>query len=201
MDIRKQISVLTGLFAAPKKILFSVVVALAMVNSSKAETSGKPETAHPSQIVLKEIVIWLSTNFDLPRIFMHPNIEIVPRAEIAALLYKGFVWVAPRDIVSENQRGPPLDTSGVVAVYDDEMKTIYLREGWTGATPAERSILVHQMVHHLQNLGKLKYECPPAREALAYAAQDKWLALSELNLVDEFELDPFMLAVGTRCIY
>jgi hypothetical protein len=63
------------------------------------------------------------------------------------------------------------------------------------------TILVHQMVHHLQNLGKLKYECPPAREALAYAAQDKWLALSELKLVDEFELDPFMLAVGTRCIY
>ncbi len=200
--MQKRTPPLNGFFMALGKILLSVaLLALVVVGPSKAQTNRKPETAHPSQIVLKQIVIWLSTNFDLPRIFMHPNIEIVSRAEIAALLCKGFVWVAPRDIVTENRRGPPLDTSGVVAVYDDEMKTIYLHEGWTGATPAERSILVHQMVNHLQNLGKLKYECSPAREALAYAAQDKWLALSGLNLVDEFELDPFMLAVGTRCIY
>ena len=96
--------------------------------------------------------------------------------------------------------GPP-HAREVIAVYDDEMKTIYLPEGWTGATPAERSVLVHEMVHHLQNLGKLKYECPPAREELAYAAQDRWLGLSGLNLADEFEIDPFMLTVSTRCIY
>jgi hypothetical protein len=65
--------------------------------------------------------------------------------------------VAPRDIVIESQRGSP-DVREAVAAYDDEMKTIYLPEGWTGATPAERSVLVHPMVHHLQNLGKLKYE-------------------------------------------
>ena len=98
------------------------------------------------------------------------------------------------------RRGPSLRTN-THHQANLAFNRLCLREGRTGATPAERSILVHQMVHHLQNLGKLKYECPPAREALAYAAQDKWLALSELNLVDEFELDPFMLAVGTRCIY
>lgn len=201
MKMRKQTTVRGGLFAALRTILLSVTfVSLAVTNPSKAQTGGKPETAHPSQTVLKEIVIWLSTNFDLPRIFMHPNVEIVSRVEIAALRYNGFVWVAPRDIVTEGERGPP-DTSGVAAVYDDKMKTIYLPEGWTGVTPAERSILVHAMVHHLQNLGNLKYECPPAREQLAYAAQDKWLGLSGLNLIDEFGLDPFILAVGTRCIY
>ena len=56
-------------------------------------------------------------------------------------------------------------------------------------------------VHHLQNLGKLKYKCPPAREELAYAAQDRWLGLSGLNLADEFEIDPLTLVVSTRCIY
>jgi hypothetical protein len=192
---------LNGFFVALGKILLSVAfIALAMVDATKAQADEKPITTHPSPAVLKEIVIWLSTNFDLPRILSHPNVEIVPPGEINALRFKGFAWVAPRDIVTESQRGP-LSAREVVAVYDDEMKTIYLTEGWTGATPAEQSVLVHEMVHHLQNLGKLKYECPPAREELAYAAQDKWLGLSGLNLADEFEIDPFTLVVSTRCIY
>jgi hypothetical protein len=188
-------------FVALGKVFLSVAfIALAAADASKVQADEKPITTHPSPAVLKEIVIWLSTNFDLPRILSHPNVEIVPPAEINALRFKGFAWVAPRDIVTESQRGP-LSAREVVAVYDDEMKTIYLPEGWTGATPAEQSVLVHEMVHHLQNLGKLKYECLPAREELAYAAQDKWLGLSELNLADEFEIDPFTLVVSTRCIY
>jgi len=180
--------------------LFAAVVALAVFGASNVRASEKPVTAHPSQRVLKDIVIWLSTNFDLPRILIHPNIEIVPRAEIEALRYKGFLWLAPHDIAVESQRGP-LGAREVVAVYDDAMKTIYLPEGWTGTTPAEQSVLVHEMVHHLQTLGKLKYDCPPAREQLAYAAQDQWLRLSGLNLTDEFEIDAFTLAISTHCIY
>ncbi len=180
--------------------LFAAVVALAVYGASNVSASEKPATAHPSQRVLKDIVIWLSTNFDLPRILINPNIEIVPRAEIEALRYKGSPWLAPHDIAVESQRGP-LGAREVVAVYDDAMKTIYLPEGWTGTTPAEQSVLVHEMVHHLQGLGELKYDCPPAREQLAYAAQDEWLRLSGLNLADEFEIDPFTLAISTRCIY
>jgi hypothetical protein len=183
-----------------KVILSAVLVALVMLGASSVRASEKPQTVRPSPAVLKGIVIWLWESFDLPRILIYPNIEIVPRAEIDALGYKGFAWVAPRDIAIESQRGP-LNAREVVAAYDDEMKTIYLPEGWTGATPAEQSVLVHEMVHHLQNLGKLKYDCAPAREQLAYAAQDKWLSLSGLNLADEFEIDPFTLVVSTRCIY
>jgi hypothetical protein len=180
--------------------LFAAVVALAVFGVSNVRASEKPVTARPNQRVLKDIVIWLSTNFDLPRILIHPNIEIVPPAGIEALRYKGFLWLAPRDIAVESQRGP-LGAREVVALYDDAMKTIYLPEGWTGATPAEQSVLVHEMVHHLQSLGKLKYDCPPAREQLAYAAQDQWLRLSGLNLTDEFEIDALTLAISTRCIY
>src|SRR5260221_11569978 len=34
------------------------------------------------------------------------------------------------------------------------------RNGGKGRTPAELSILVHEMVHHFQNVLGLKHECP-----------------------------------------
>jgi Domain of unknown function (DUF6647) len=89
----------------------------------------------------------------------------------------------------------------IVAVYDDANRTIYLPEGWTGVTPAEQSLLVHEMVHHLQNLGKLKYECSEAREKLAFAAQEQWLGLFGRSLSSEFDIDPFTLKVKTVCGY
>jgi hypothetical protein len=183
-----------------KVILSAVLVALSISLASNVGASEKPATAYPSSAVLKQIVIWLWTNFDLPRIFIYPNIEFVSRDEIDAMRYKGFAWVAPLDVVITTQ-GEPLHPREVSALYDDEMKTIYLPKQWTGATAAEQSVLVHEMVHHLQGLGKLEYDCPSAREQLAYAAQEKWLGRSGLNLANEFEIDPFTLAVSTRCIY
>src|ERR1044072_2832093 len=100
--MQERFRTLDGFFEALGKVLLSVAfIALAMVGPSEAPPNRNPEIAHPSHTVLKEIVIWLSTNFDLPRILILPNIEIVPRTEISALTYKGFVWVAPRDIVIE----------------------------------------------------------------------------------------------------
>ncbi len=87
----------------------------------------------------------------------------------------------------------------IVSVYDDATKTIYLPEGWTGATPAELSILVHEMVHHLQNTGRLKFECLQEREQLAYRAQEQWLSLFGGSLLHDFEIDRLTILVTTRC--
>src|SRR5262245_48393551 len=76
-----------------------------------------------------------------------------------------------------------------------------LPERWTGTTAAELSVLVHEMVHHVQNVGGLKYQCPQEREKLAYMAQDRWLGLFGHNLEADFELDAFSLLVKTRCLY
>jgi hypothetical protein len=78
-------------------------------------------------------------------------------------------------------------------------RTIYLPKTWTGDTPVELSILVHEMVHHLQNLAGMTFACPGAREKLAYAAQKDWLALFGHDLFTEFETDAFTLLVRTEC--
>ena len=61
--------------------------------------------------------------------------------------------------------------------------------------------LLHELVHHIQTTAHLKYECPAAREKLAYAAQEKWLGLFNLSLASEFNIDPFTLKVATECAY
>jgi hypothetical protein len=157
---------------------------------------------HPMNALLTAVMLWLSANFDLPPIYSNPNIEFVSLTKIAALRSKGVLSNEPKDITSTKDNvSAPSNQREVVAVYDSEMKTIYLPEGWTGSTPAELSVLVHEMVHHLQNLSRSKFECPQAREKLAYAAQERWLGLFGRNLLVEFEIDPFTLLVTTGCVY
>jgi len=140
---------------------------------------------------MRSILSWLAANFNLPAIQEAPRIEFIPPTSMAQIRYHGSV----------GNQAMPLDLGrDIVAVYDDSKRTIYLPEGWTGVTPAEQSLLVHEMVHHLQNLGNLKYECPEAREKLAFAAQKQWLELFGLGLLSEFELDPFTLLVRTSCL-
>jgi hypothetical protein len=149
------------------------------------------------QALLTAIVVWLSASFDLPARYDVPRVEFVPVAQMIAQRYKSLLPAERANIA--NALG---DTTGsdTVALYNDDTKTIYLPDGWAGHTPAELSILVHEMVHHLQNIARLAHECPQAREKLAYEAQDKWLALFDTSLEREFGVDGFTLLAKTVCL-
>jgi hypothetical protein len=150
--------------------------------------------------LLTAIAIWLSANYGLPATFDHPRIELVPSIEMAMLRYKG-VPSSPQREASVMQDHEPsfVEIRHIVGVYDDQMNTIYLSDQWAGRTPAELSVLVHEMVHHLQNKAGMRYECSAEREKLAYEAQDKWLRLFGRNLESEFEINGLTLLVSTSC--
>jgi hypothetical protein len=150
--------------------------------------------------LLAAIEAWLAFQFDLPSGERHPRIELVPLAKIAALRYQGFFPNSRTERAPNGHSAAPTE-SDVVAVYSDSTQTIYLAEGWSGGTPAELSVLVHEMVHHLQNVGGLKYQCPQEREKLAYMAQDLWLGLFGHSLERDFELDGLSVLVKTSCIH
>lgn len=146
--------------------------------------------------LLTAIALWLSANFNLPALSEPPKVELVSPARITAIRYQAFGVEARRDIAAMPPVSDPRDT---VAIYDDANRTIYLPLTWTGGTAAGLSVLVHEMVHHLQNVGGIRYECPAAREELAYRAQDKWLGLFGQDLEHAFEIDEFTLKVSTSC--
>jgi hypothetical protein len=175
------------------------------IDFTKKQSGG----LHPSQSLIKAIKRWLSLNFNLRASYPDPIIQLASAETILPLRYRGFLSDWPRDIVFPGQQlavsfedmMSSRHHDNLIAVYDDEMKTIYLPENWTGNTPAELSVLVHEMVHHLQSATPTRYECPQAREELAYIAQETWLTLFGLNLQDQFNIDPLTFVVSTRCIY
>ena len=137
------------------------------------------------KILLTVIMTWLSSSLDLPPAPEQPAIKLVAQEEMVRMRYGAAAAAQGRE---------------VVALYDDKTKTVLLSNGWTGGTPAEVSVLVHELVHHLQNMAQLKYDCPAAREALAYAAQERWLKMFGQSLESEFGVDPFTLKISTACM-
>ena len=131
------------------------------------------------------LVLWLSVTFGLPETNEFPEVRFTHPAELTVIRY-----------------GHPLARvrADVVALYHDRSETILLSEGWDSSSPADVSVLVHELVHHLQNKAGRKYRCPEARERLAYAAQVRWLALLGRNLKDEFGIDAMTLKLRTTCL-
>jgi hypothetical protein len=150
--------------------------------------------------LLTAIAMWLSINYGLPASFEHPRIEHVASVEMATLRRRGLLLSRQREASVMPERDPAAgDERAILAIYDDHTRTIYLPLGWSGTSPAELSVLVHEMVHHLQTKGGMTFECPAAREKLAYEAQEKWLGLFGRSLESEFGVDKFTLFVSTSC--
>jgi len=150
--------------------------------------------------LLTAIVIWISANYALPATFDHPRIERVASIEMAGLRYKGLLSALQRKTAAIQEQESSFEKRrDVVALYNDQTKTIYLSDKWAGSTPAELSVLVHEMVHHLQNQAGTTFECPAERERLAYEVQDNWLHLFGRNLEGEFEINGLALLVSTSC--
>jgi Domain of unknown function (DUF6647) len=141
--------------------------------------------------LLIAMMLWLSANFDLPSVQDLPHVKYAPSEAMASLRYDNSASVNPNN--------PDSAGTDTLAVYRDDTQTIYLREEWKGQTAADLSILLHELVHHMQNAGGLRFECAQQREQLAYRAQQRWLGLFGSDLQKEFGLDAFTLLVKSAC--
>ena len=191
-----------GLNFATNQSATEISVSKATMTTPAISFWGMHNQAHLEFLSVQQITAmetWVSNQFDLPTMHEHPRIEFAPPAKIASLRFTDLLS-DPGAQVEPNNRAPSAQHD-TIAIYDDATRTIYLPEGWTGGTPAELSVLVHELVHHFQNVLGLKYECPQEREKLAYLAQDRWLGPFGHSLAEDFALDPFSLFVKTTCFY
>jgi hypothetical protein len=154
------------------------------------EPASSQGATPPSPALIEGIGTWLSLRFDLPEAPQQPAVRFIAPEAMLALRHRGIA--SDHGLAVAGMRD-------MLAVYDDDRRTIYLREDWRGDSAAGLSIVVHEMVHHMQNAAGLTFACPEAREDQAFAAQQEWLALFGKDLATEFDLDPFTLLVRTNC--
>src|SRR6516165_7463926 len=169
-----------GLNFATNQSATEISVSKVTMTTAAISFWGMHNQAHLEFLSVQQITAmetWVSNQFDLPTMHEHPRIEFAPPAKIASLRFTDLLS-DPGAQVEPNNRAPSAQHD-TIAIYDDATRTIYLPEGWSGSTPAELSVLVHEMVHQFQNL----------------------LGLFGHSLADDFALDPFSLFVKTTCFY
>jgi hypothetical protein len=168
-----------------------------MPGSVVEQSPSGTDASKTAQRLFDEIVIWLSANFDLPATPHGSEIRFTSKLELARMRAAGRAhWQG----LTQQEETDELVQRTVVAVYDMKLKTIFLSDDWVGRSPQDQSVLVHEIVHHLQNSAQLKFECPAAREKMAYMAQEKWLARFGTSLEDQFGIDMFTVVVTSACM-
>ena len=166
------------------KPLRRVSAAITICFALACSASGATPRDAPS--LLGMVMLWLTANFELAIAAVRLALVTVPEVELVAMRYGIATAARPGE---------------VVAVYEDPSHTIYLSDNWTGSTPAELSVLVHEMVHHLQSVSDMRFACPAEREIVAYRAQEAWLNLFGESLESAFDIDAATLLVATVCTH
>lgn len=132
------------------------------------------------------LMLWASAITGLPPATVLPEIAV----ETADTLYARIHGEAP---------GARAATSEVLAVYDIRERTVRLREGWDRDNIVHVSILLHELVHHMQEASGTRYACRGELEAVAYDAQHRYLAEYGIEMGPALGLDPLFRAVVTSC--
>jgi hypothetical protein len=127
---------------------------------------------------MNDLVRWIAARSDYP-----PELKRAPR----------FVFLSPEAIrhgFSRSSLGYSDETSSVRAAQTGG--TIYLPDNFT--LGRDDYILLHELVHHLQDESGKRFECLAAREREAYALQSRFVQETGLG---EAPNDMFMLLL--RC--
>jgi len=127
--------------------------------SLPAATSGQPQAQGATQSMLEEIAAWLSQNFDLPQTSDLPAVRHLPPFEMMSVRLQPLMDEQRHKVVTSLRAGTLMGREPL-ALYDNRTKTIFLAEAWSSSNRADVSILVHEMVHHLQNLAAHTFMCP-----------------------------------------
>ena len=65
-----------------------------------------------------------------------------------------------------------------------------------------KSVIVHELVHHMQYSNKGKYACMGKREIEAYEIQDEWLkAQDHVGVMEALDLNGLYMATMFACPY
>ncbi len=116
------------------------------------------------------LIGWIAANSNLAAADT-PRIQLVPKHEMSELYFGA-------KKANEFYR--------LEAFYLPAKATIYLPDIWRLTELRDKSVLLHELVHHVQMSNNVKVSCMAALERQAYDLQFRWLR--EQGIKDPYEL-------------
>jgi hypothetical protein len=150
----------------PRILAAAMVLALGLAPApARADIAvtgaASPAAADQVRMLIPAMESWIDAHSDLPR---------------SARPLRRVAFVAPGSEVTYHGRSTQLGST-IRGVYDAQTATIHLVKPWFGTTAFDRSVLLHELVHHRQVDARHWY-CDRAMEWDAYKLQDRFLAQS-----------------------
>ena len=113
------------------------------------------------------------------------------------------VQLDPMDIKKFYYSGidlPEEHWGNISAIYDPTFKAIFISDQFDPRDTMDISILVHEVVHWLQDIGGLEYDCLAQSEALAYDTQFAFLeATGDEDPKGTVGVNDLFLMFRTKC--
>lgn len=165
-------------------LLTLLVPGAAMVRAEPpADLPPPTDRAVPLDALLRAVTVWVASELELP---VPPTLPTV-------------VFTSPRSMVEMRYGMAANDQLRVTALYHARTQRIFLADDWTGETQKELSVLVHEMVHHVEAQAGVQFICPNQRERSAYQLQERWLAQFGIDFLSTFNTDRRRLARNISC--
>lgn len=111
--------------------------------------------------ILTALMIWLGANTPLDTNHDIPKILFLSQDKMEKLYY-----------VQEQESNPNNKLHGL---YDTDKDTIILLDTWDRRKPWDMGVLVHEMVHYLQDVNGIEFSCVNEMERDAWPIQKKYL--------------------------
>ena len=108
--------------------------------------------------ILIALMIWIGANTDYNTDVPLPVVEFKTQVEMEGLYY------------GERKREGDL-----YGFYNLKKNIIILPDTWDSARPFDLGLLVHEMIHYLQDVNEIQFQCVAEMEADAWPLQKQYL--------------------------
>jgi hypothetical protein len=143
------------------------------------------------------LMLWIAsvTGYHIQSI---PEIMYISHMELVYELYDC------EKITDDNEYwcNAPRKSHNIFGIYNHETKKIHLRNDlhFHHSKTVYNSILLHELVHHMQYDNKSKFQCRGKREEEAYDLQNQWLIeQGEMGVVETLNLNGLFLMMISTC--
>lgn len=109
--------------------------------------------------VIAAMLLFIGANTDYNVELQHPTVKLLPIKQME-MIYS---------------HGKGMNGSELHAFYDIKRDTIYLRDTFDIQDPWQKGILIHELLHYVQDQNNAKFPCSAKMEAEAWPIQRKYL--------------------------